>query len=126
MRRRGYAPAAAETVIEKLQSLHYLNEEAFARSWALTRAQSRGFGPKRIEQELKHKGIGQSLIQDALRETFEQVDEAERAKRLLTRHFKGGDLTEPKTLRRAAAFLQRRGYSSNVIFNLLRYSIEDD
>jgi regulatory protein len=113
-------------VIEKLQSLHYLNEEAFARSWALTRAQSRGFGPKRIEQELKHKGIGQSLIQEALRETFEQVDEAERAKRLLTRHFKGGDLTEPKTLRRAAAFLQRRGYSSNVIFNLLRYSIEDD
>jgi len=35
-------------------------------------------------------------------------------------------LTEPKTLQRAAAFLQRRGYSSNMIFNLLRYSIEDD
>lgn len=113
-------------MIQKLQSLHYLNEEAFARSWALTRAQRRGFGPKRIEQELRHKGIGQSLVRDALRETFEQVDETERAKRLLTRYFKGGDLTEPKTLRRAAAFLQRRGYSSNVIFNLLRYSIEDD
>jgi SOS response regulatory protein OraA/RecX len=54
------------------------------------------------------------------------VDETERAKRLLTRYFKGSDLTEPKTSRRAAAFLQRRGYSSNVIFNLLRYSIEDD
>lgn len=125
LRRRGYAPAAAETVIEKLWSLHYLDEESLARSWALTRAQSRGFGPKRIEQELRNKGIGQLLIREALRETFEQVDEAERAKRLLAKHFKGNDFTEPKTLRRAAAFLQRRGYSSNVIFNLLRYSIED-
>jgi hypothetical protein len=44
----------------------------------------------------------------------------------LTKHFKVGDFTEPKSLRRAAAFLQRRGYSSKVVFNLLRYAIEED
>lgn len=126
LRRIGCALGAADSAIEKLRSLKYLNDETFARSWAFGRAQDRGYGPKRIEQELRNKGIGQSLIREALRETFDQVDETERAKRLLTKHFKGGDFTEPKTLRRAVAFLQRRGYSSKVVFNLLRYSIEDD
>jgi regulatory protein len=113
-------------VTEKLTSLHYLNDQTFARNWALGRAQGRGYGPKRIEQELRIKGVGQPLIREALRETFDEVDETLQAKRLLTKHFKGSDFTEPKTLRRAAAFLQRRGYSSKVVFNLLRYSIEDD
>jgi regulatory protein len=103
-----------------------LNDETFARSWALGRAQGSGYGPRRIEQELKSKGIDQPLIREALREAFDQVDETERARRLLEKHFTGGNLADKKTLRRAVAFLQRRGYSSNVVFNLLRYSIEDD
>jgi SOS response regulatory protein OraA/RecX len=61
-----------------------------------------------------------------VREAFDEVDETQQARRLLERHFKGGDLTEPKTLRRAVAFLMRRGYGSKVVFNLLRYSIEED
>ena len=126
LHRRGCTPTVIETVIERLRSLNYLDDGAFARDWALTRAQSRAFGRRRIEQELLDKGIGRPLIQAALREAFEQVDETERARRLLIRYFKSGDFTEPKTLRRAAAFLHRRGYSSNVVFNLLRYSIEDD
>ena len=124
--RRGYPRAAADTVTEKLRSLTYLNDETFARNWALARAQDHGHGPKRIEQELRSKGVDQTLIRKVMRETFDQVDEGERARRLLTKHFKGGDLTDPKTMRRAAAFLQRRGYSSKVVFNLLRYSVEDD
>jgi regulatory protein len=124
--RRGYGPSAADSVTKKLRSLTYLNDETFARSWALARAQDHGYGPRRIEQELRSKGLDEPLIRAVLRETFDQVDEGERARRLLTKHFKGGDLSEPKTMRRAAAFLQRRGYSSKVVFNLLRYSIEDD
>jgi regulatory protein len=124
--RRGRAPGTIDLVTEKLRALKYLNDETFARSWALGRAQDRGYGPKRIEQELRAKGIGPSLIQDALRETFDEVDETAQARRLLTKHFKGGDFTEPKTLRRAVALLQRRGYSSKTVFNLLRCSLEDD
>jgi regulatory protein len=117
---------ATDKVIEKLRTSHYLDDEAFARNWALARAQNNGYGPKRIDQELRSKGIDQSLIREAMRETFDQVDEAERAKRLLAKRFKSEDLTEPKALRRAAAFLQRRGYGDKVIFDLLRYPIEED
>ena len=124
--RRGDTPGTADSVTEKLRSLSYLNDETFARSWALARAQDHGHGPSRIEQELRSKGVDQTLIRTVLRETFDQVDEDERARKLLAKYFKGGDLSDPKTMRRAAAFLQRRGYSSKVVFNLLRYSVEDD
>jgi regulatory protein len=126
LNRRAWGPDAIDTAIERLRSLHYLNDETFARSWALSRAQDRGYGPKRIEQELRTKGIGPSLIRDTLRVTFEEIDETEQARRLLTKHFKGKVLSGPRDLRRAATFLQRRGYSSKVVFNLLRYSIEDN
>ncbi len=113
-------------MIDKLRSFHYLNDEAFARSWALARAQERGYGPRRIDQELRSKGIGQALIRATLKETFDQVDEAASAKRLLAKRFKGESLKEPKTQRRAAAYLQRRGYDNQVIFDLLRFPTEED
>ena len=124
--RRGCPASVADPAIEKLRSLNYLNDENFARNWALGRAQGQSYGPKRIEQELRSKGVGQSLIRRAVRETFDEVDETKQARRLLDRHFKGSDLREPRTLRRAAAFLMRRGYGSKVVFNLLRFSIDED
>lgn len=80
----------------------------------------------KIAQELRIKGVAPLVIRTALRETFDQVDEAAEARRLLTKRFKGERLTEPKAARRAAAFLQRRGYSGKVIFDLLRCSLEEE
>ncbi len=113
-------------MLEKLRSLKYLNDEAFAENWARSRAETRGYGPKRIEQELRTKGIGQALIREVMRETFDQVDESARAKSLLEKRFKSKQLDDPKMLRRAVGFLKRRGYSSKVIFDLLKYPLEDD
>ena len=115
-----------ENVLVKLRSFNYLNDESFARDWALSRAQNQGYGPRRIEQELRAKGIDQTTTREVLRETFEEENEESHAKRLLGRHFKGLDLKDATVMRRAAAFLQRRGYGSKVIFDLLRLSIDED
>jgi regulatory protein len=124
--RRGYAPGAVDSTTAKLRSLNYLNDETFAREWALARAQSRRFGPKKIEQELRSKGLAPALVREALRQTFDQIDEHEQARRLLSKRFKVIDIKDAKTVRRAAAFLERRGYSSKVVSNLLRYFAEDE
>jgi regulatory protein len=126
LQQRGHLATAADAAIARLVSLNYLNDDAFARNWALSRAQTSSYGPGRIERELKSKGVGQSIARDALRATFEQVDEASQARRLLTKRFKGEKLNEDRIARRAAAFLQRRGYGSKVIFDLLRYHIDED
>jgi regulatory protein len=124
--RRGYSTAVAEATLEKLRSLNYLNDERFARNWARSRFETRGYGPKRIEQELKTKGISQELIRVVIGETLSQDDEAEKAKLVLEKKFKHKKFDDVKTARRAAAFLQRRGYSSKVIVDLLKHSMEDD
>jgi regulatory protein len=126
LQQQGFSTTALEAAIRRLLSFHYLNDEVFARNWALARAQSHGYGPLKIDQELRSKGIAAPVIRDTLREIFDQVDEAAQARRLLTKRFKGERLSEIKIARRAAAFLQRRGYSSKVIFDLLRCSIEDE
>jgi regulatory protein len=126
LQQRGFSTTALEPAIRRLLSLNYLNDDVFARNWALARAQSHGYGPLKIDYELRTKGIAPPVIRDTLRETFNQVDEAAQARRLLTKHFKGERLTETRIARRAAAFLQRRGYSGKVIFDLLRCSIDDE
>ena len=60
------------------------------------------------------------LIRQVVGETFGQVDELKKAKSLLEKNFKSEQFDDPKMLRRAAGFLQRRGYSSKVIFDLLK------
>jgi regulatory protein len=112
-------------VLEKLRSLNYVDDGSFARNWALAKAQSRGYGPRRIEQELRTKGIVPSVIRQVIQETLDHCDEKTQAKKLLTKRFHSEDFRDLKTLRRAVAFLQRRGYSNEVISNLLRCPNEE-
>ena len=123
---RGYSAAAAAETLAKLHSLSYLNDELFARNWAASKFTSGGYGPKRIEQELRSKGIREALIRDVLRETCDPGCEADRARSLLAKKFDSQDLADPKIVRRAVGFLQRRGYSSEVVFALLKYPAQDD
>ena len=112
--------------MKKLRSLNDLNDEAFARNWAQSRAKTRAYGPRRIEQELRTKGIAEALIRKVLSASFDQVDEWKKAKSLLEKLFKSKQFDDPRMLRRAASFLQRRGYSSKVIGDLLKHPCEDD
>jgi regulatory protein len=92
----------------------------------LSRIAGRSYGPRRIEQELRAKGVEQPLIRDVIGATFALGEEEKNAKSLLEKKFKGINLRDPKVLRRASAFLARRGYSSQVIFSLMRRCSDDD
>ena len=126
LRRRGAAEAVVGATIDKLRGFNFIDDESFARNWALSRAESQGYGPRRIEQELKTKGVADSVIRAVVKELFDQEDEEKRARTILQKKFSGENLQEPRALRRAVAFLERRGYSSKVIFTLLRCPIDDN
>jgi regulatory protein len=125
LRQRGYAVETIEQSVQRLRQLNYLNDGNFARSWAAAKVTGRGYGPKRIEQELTTKGLLPALIREVLSETFGADEEAHNAKRLLEKRYKKSYLDDPRQQRRAVAFLLRRGYSSKVIFDLLKYSVEE-
>ena len=126
LRQRGGTDAVVDATIEKLRGFNFINDETFARDWALSRAQSQGYGPRRIEQELKTKGVVDAVIRAVVKEIFDQEDEEKRARKILEKKFSSENFQELRVLRRAVAFLQRRGYSSKVIFTLLGCPTDDN
>ena len=126
LRLRGGTGAVVDAAIDKLRGFNFINDETFARNWAHSRAQSQGYGPRRIEKELKTKGVVDSVVRAVVKEIFDQEGEEKWARKILEKKFSGENLQEPRALRRAVAFLERRGYSSNVIFTLLRCPIDDN
>lgn len=123
--RLGFPQKSVETALEKLRSLNLLDDETFARGWARGRAEGRGYGPLRIERELRQKGIEKSLVSQVVRETFGQQEGKERARALLEKRFRGQDLGDRKIFNRAIAFLQRRGYRNAVIAEVLGQPLDD-
>jgi regulatory protein len=122
----GFSANIVEPTLEKLRSLKLLDDEAFARSFTQVRIEGRGYGPLRLERELRQKGVAQALVRLVLDESFGKREGQERARELLTKRFRGKDLTEAKNLRRAIAFLQRRGYRDAVIAEIVRQPMGDD
>ena len=123
--RLGFPQKSVDTTLEKLRSLSLLNDEAFARDWARGRAEGRSYGPLRIERELRQKGIAELLIRQVVQETFGQEEGKERARGLVAKRFRGKDLGDRKILHRAMSFLQRRGYRSSVIAEVLKQPVDE-
>ena len=122
----GFSPKIVEPILEKLRSLKLLDDEAFARSFAQARIEDRGYGPLRLERELRLKGIGKALVGRILDESFGRQGGKDRAQALLERRFRGKDLSNAKNLRRVISFLQRRGYRDSVIAEVLKQPIGND
>ena len=121
-----FAPKIVEPTLEKLRALKLLDDEAFARSFAQARIENRGYGPLRLERELRLKGVAKAVVGRILDETFAKHGGKERARALVDKRFRGKDLKDAKTLRRAISFLQRRGYRDSVIGEILRQPLRDD
>jgi regulatory protein len=108
--------------LEKLREAKYLDDKEFAHDWALARVENHGYGPVRICQELKAKGIDDKIIDGIIKEIFAAEREKEIAQNVLQKKFKNEDLGNLRILRRAAGYLERRGFSSHVILELLSNS----
>jgi len=126
LRQKGCEPQVSDAVLAKLRSLHYLDDPSFAQIWTRSRLESRGYGPRRVEQELRFRGIDANVIRETIQQSLQRTSEQESARRILTKRFGGGSLVDAKARRRAVALLQRRGFSSKVIFDLLQYRIDED
>jgi regulatory protein len=110
LRRRLYMEDTIEMVLYKLEKERLLDDEAFARDWAASRARSQ-IGRSRIRQELRMKGISEEMAELALAELDEEEgDEAAvaLAAKLLRRH--GGEADERKAMQKVLAAMARRGY----------------
>lgn len=106
-----------ERLVATLYEQKFLNDEAFARSWVISRARFRPRGKRMLQMELQQKGISKELIEQVLTEENEETpDELTQAKNLIARRIeKVRDLPRQEIYQKVGAFLARRGYSWEII-----------
>jgi regulatory protein len=115
-------------VIAKLGAANLLDDLRFARAWVTTRDRLSPRGATVLRQELLQKGIDRGTIDQVLRERKdaaqddeeEQKSELELARELMERRQRTyANLDRETRNRRLASFLQRRGFSFDVIKRIL-------
>lgn len=118
---RGFPPAVVRSVMDHLLRLGYLNDAQFARDWAASRTRTRGYGRRRIEQELRNKGIDSDIIGETLVRLFEETPETDVARKAAEKKLRSLTRFEPEVRkRRLAGFLERKGFSSEIIRSIIR------
>lgn len=117
LREKGVSGACIARLLERLRELGYLDDAAFARGWAKSRAGGRLWGDRRIAAGLREKGIPAELVRSTLSEIREDVDEGEALQRCLERKLRGRDpaALELKEKRRLAQSLAGRGFPMDLI-----------
>lgn len=109
LEKAGYDEQLIAETMAKLAEHRLIDDADFARQWSAARAR-RGMGRWRIAHELRHKGVQQATIDEALLAIDEDTT-MERAVTLARKHLARGD---ERARRRAYEALVRRGYDYSV------------
>ena len=115
-------PEVTEAAVERLMALGYLDDEAFARYWVQNRAEFKPLSHRALRQELRQKGIADSIINEVLAGQDEQGLAYEAAQGQL-RRLRQKTPREFKT--KMSAFLQRRGFSYSTTQDVVVRIIEE-
>lgn len=99
-------------LIADLQQSGLLSDARFAESYWRMRS-GKGYGPIRIEQELKQKGVSDRLIQDALFEA--DLDFEDMVQQVYEKKYRGLPWQDFKDKAKRQNFLYRRGFSHELI-----------
>ena len=115
--REDYGEDAAEAAVDRLEELRLVDDDRYAENYAEELLRRKKFAPRRIRQELLHRGIDRETA-DFTVETLD-FDAESCIIELLQTKFRG-KLADEKGLRRTVASLQRLGYDYGDIRAALR------
>jgi len=118
---KGFDEAVIEAVVVHLERLGYVNDRQFAEQWAASRVRLRGFGRRRIEQELRNKGIDRDTLGEALAGVFGAETELETARGVAEKKRNTmKSLDREARRRRLSGFLERKGFSFEIIWKVVK------
>ncbi len=111
--------AAIETVLARLKEHGYLDDAAFAETYARLRQENEKLGARRVRQSLGQRGVAPGIIDETIAARYGQTNEEALARAHLERKRIGKPKNEKETarvMRRLAA----AGFSVGVIAKILR------
>jgi regulatory protein len=106
-------------VVHRLEEQHYLDDPAYAATFARLRQDNEKFGKRRVQQELARKGVNSALISTTIDAAYENVSEEALARKHLERKRIKQPSNEKESVR-VVRLLVRGGFSTGVIFKILK------
>jgi len=143
--KKDYPVGVVERVIQRSESMGYLDDERFAVKFAIDVVRRKNAGPAAVRYGLQQKGIERRIIEETVGKVFQENEEREAAKRALrkrlaapafmagnkrginpraTGRHQGPEIRKAE-IKRLSDFLRRKGFSYDIIKAAIG-EIEDD
>jgi regulatory protein len=121
---RGEAALAA--ALTRLREHGYLDDAAFAETYARLRQQNDKLGQRRVRQDLQQKGVASTLITDTVEARYAGTSE----EALAREHLERKRIRKPENEKETARVMRRlvaAGFSTGVIYKILRqWNVPDE
>lgn len=118
--------AAVDEVLDRFVDLGLIDDAGFAQMWVESRQRTRGSAPRVLQQELRHRGIDQDII-DHVVSQIDADQQRQTAIRLVeSRQRSVGRLDPSVQVRRLTSVLIRRGYPSGMAYDVVRSCLRMD
>ena len=125
LKKKEYSHPVIQQTLDYLTELNYINDQQFALQWSQFKIKKNKIGRSRLYMELSSKGIDKAIIKKTLNAIYEdnpEKDLAEQCARKKWVSLKG--IEKEKKKRRLVQFMQRRGFSSDIIYQSLKILTE--
>ena len=119
LRQRGFDTTLIEQTLQQLQQQDLLNDQRFTEMYIRMRTQ-RGYGPQRIQLELRERGVTNEIVNACLDHTNDKW--SQHAIDAWQKKFARENTTDYKAQAKQKRFLQQRGFSFeqiSAVFNQL-------
>lgn len=116
--KEGFDNKFIENTIAYLESHRLIDDLEFAKSFARDKINLNKYGPQKIKYELYKKGISDEIIDEVLDEDDTEYTRALKLAKKKLPTYKKDD--KNGKYRKLGGFLQRRGYSSDCVYKILK------
>lgn len=124
MERKGYTNDNIEAAIEYCKENGYIDDLAFAKAFVNDKTNLNKYGPERIRYDLMVKGFSRDIIDQALVVDRDvQLDMARELASKKISSYKGDSKRD--IYRKLSGFLQRKGFTYDVVSSVVRERLED-
>jgi len=110
----------AHPLLDRFEDAGLINDATFAEAVVSSRTNTKGLSKAAIQRELRQKGVDEEIILNSTSYLDTEAD-YERALALVERRLRSMTSLQPEVRkRRLAGYLQRKGYSSAVVFSAIK------
>ncbi len=111
--------AAVKAAIARMKEHGYLDDRAFAETYARLRQENEKLGARRVRQDLQQKGIRSELVNETITARYGATNE----EKLAREHLERKRIKKPENEKETARVMRRlmaAGFSTGTIYKVLR------